>query len=216
MKKITLFLILIAIIGVSFNSCNRDTIDQVKTEQTLNVDDFVAKHLEITSRIHHILSEKYLNDKNFILDGNKINKFTTQEELDSYLESIGFDNSIKIEFINLLKEEINLYKKLDSNPNFSNLDNNEKEKLISNKIILFQEKTIKNSSISIASRSCVQQWNVEIDRCERNYALETGLSIVGGIFSGGVGGLIGFAGATAHWTFCIKDARDDYYDCKNG
>ena len=74
MKKITLFLILIAIIGVSFNSCNRDTIDQVKTEQTLNVDDFVAKHLEITSRIHHILSEKYLNDKNFILDGQKQNK----------------------------------------------------------------------------------------------------------------------------------------------
>lgn len=216
MKKIILFLILIAIIGVSFNSCNRDTIDQVKTEQTLSVDNFVAKHLEITSRIHHILSEKYLNDKNFILDGNKINKFTTQEELDSYLESIGFDNSIKIEFINLLKEEINLYKKLDSNPSFSNLENSEKEKLISNKITLFQEKTNNNSSNFIASRSCAQQWNVEIDRCERNYALETRLSIIGGIFSGGVGGLIGFAGATAHWTFCIKDARDDYYDCKNG
>lgn len=209
-KKVSIISILLIIISFFTFSCNRE---ESKSEN-LSIDSFAERHVQLTNKIYDILSNKYLNDKNFIFNGDIITKFKNEKELDDYLLKIGFNENEKTEFLSLMREDKILLNKFSiENEEFKTLDKISKEKIIFSKIDFYNEK-INPISNNITARSCAEQWNVDISRCKRNYALETGLSIIGGIATGGVGGLIGFAGATAHWTFCLKDARDDYYDCQ--
>lgn len=211
-NQISNIAVLLIILSLFIISCNREE----SNIESITVDSYAEKHIEITNKIYNILSNKYLNDENFIFDGNVITKLNNEQELDKYLLKIGFDENEKKEFLSLMKEdEMLIYNLSNHNEEFKLLDEKSKREVISSKLEFYYDKTNPIRKNKLTARTCNEQWDVDISRCKRNYTLETGLSVVGGIFTGGVGGLIGFAGATAHWTFCLKDARDDYYDCKN-
>lgn len=210
MKKLIL-LVMICLIPFS---CNRNEF----TQEPISVDNFAARHVNLTDKIHGMLAEKYLNDKKFIFDGDKISKCSNENELLIYLKSIGFNNGDDIKFLKLIKEDYSLINQVTTNnKSFTNLKTSDKQNLIKEKIIFYEDKNKKqNSQNQSAKSSCAAKWNTAIDRCKITYAVESGLSAVAGVFTGGVGGLIAYAGATAHWSLCLKWSRDDYYDCQNG
>lgn len=214
------FLILPIIAILMFSSCSEDSdINTTENENRhsrvhfVTLEEYAEKHLTYTNKIYDILADYYLKDQNFILELDRVSKFTNEDELFDYMSEIGINSESQDTLVYLMKQDMILHENLNkTNVDFASLKLTDKKIAIKDAIInspLFPE-----SDNNMIYRTCIEQWNVDISRCKRDYAIETGISIIGGVLTGGVGGLIGYTAATIHWTFCLSDAKDDYYACK--
>lgn len=197
---------------------SKESIFYSKDSEIMSVDDYATEHIRITDRIFEILAKYYLDSQSFVLSSEQINSQTTKDQLFQYMAnaSINFDD--RNEIINLLEQDMNFYENLLSvNTEYSSMEQNERQILLKKTITSNYDKLYSASNMQTTfGLTCKQKWDIAISRCKRNHAIESGLSAAAAVFTGGVGGLIGFAGATVHWTFCLKDARDDYYICQYG
>lgn len=214
MTKIKLSIISIITISLSviaFISCSNDD-QKVQADKDLNlgITKFVENHLVITNSIVKILAVQERNtlDKSAL---NKINNITNLKEMRTFFANYGIQNAD--ELIRLYqKQERNFISFIDENPEFINLTETQRIELIKNEINN-SFKSTKNNSQAFA-RSCTEQYNIDMKRCYRDYAVNLGLSWVATVGTGGWGAL-GFLGAVIAYDNCKSDAIEDAVDCRN-
>lgn len=95
----------------------------------------------------------------------------------------------------------------EDNSEFGNLSEEEIEAAIINELNLNFNDT------QFMSRSCASTYQTARERCERTYVFSVGVSLVVGIFTGGVGAAVGTVVASVNGINCIDNAFHDYMDC---
>lgn len=223
MTKIKLPIISIITISLSviaFISCSNDDQkvqadkevlkNEISTTLKLGTTKFVENHLVITNSIVKILAVQKRNTLNKSAL-NKINNITDLKEMKTFFANYGIQNAD--ELIRLYqKQESNFISFIDENPEFINLTETQRIELIENEINNSFKSTKINSQI--LARSCTEQYNIDMKRCNRDYAVNLGLSWVATVGTGGWGAL-GFVAAVIAYDNCESDAIEDAVDCRN-
>ncbi len=207
MRKLILLVFLVLPLTI-FNSCNEDEeyFLDVK-ENDYSVEKFVNRHIELCIDVTNI----FKNDENinFKIIQN-LYKYNITSEYDLELKLIEAGVTKPLELIQILKDqEVNYLKFLEKNDSFKQLSSNEKINYLENEL----NQTFDSPEYSTSARSCWEQWDIDTDRCNRNYVLGAVGSLAVGIVSGGWGGLVAYASTTAAYGYCLADAEEDYYDC---
>lgn len=174
---------------------------------------YVSVQLSIQSEIKSILDNE--KNANFSVIQSGINRINTVEELEILYKSAKVEHS---------KELISMYEKLrdnsksfrDSNSDFySKYNEGERRKMLTNEID--QQLGYNENGTLTGRRNCHSAFMTASNRCMRDYAIEIGGSVLVGVFTGGVGGVIAGGIATAHMVVCNSDAESDYQGCvRNG
>jgi hypothetical protein len=188
-------------------SCTSDYI-KVKNENALN--QYVRRLLEINSRYDFELlnndSEKTnVND----FDVNLLQEALSQNNHDDIKEVFDMAGYTNPDVIANLIVELNMVSIAfaDDNPEFSNYSEEEIEVAMVNELNLIFDDS------QFMSRSCASTYQTVRERCERAYTFSVGVSLVVGLFTGGVGAAVGTVVATINGANCIDNAFHDYMDC---
>ncbi|EJL72443.1 hypothetical protein [Chryseobacterium populi] len=170
---------------------------------------YVKNQLAIQSGIKVILDSEVNAD--FSLIQSRISSVTTVEELEALYKEA------KIERFNDL---ISSYTSMadntqafrNANPEFySRYTEEQRTAMLTQEIDL--QLNYREESALTARRNCHTEFTSASRRCMRNFAIEVGMSAVGGIFTGGAGAVVGGAAATVHMVVCNSDADSDYHGC---
>lgn len=171
---------------------------------------YVKNQLAIQAEIKAIMDTEINADISLIQ--SRINSVQTVAELEAlYREA-------KIERFNDL---ISLYTNMadntqafrNANPEFYSQYTEEKRASILTQEIDLQLNYGEETDLTERIRNCHAEFTSATRRCMRNFAIEVGMSAVGGIFTGGAGAIIGGGAATVHMVVCNSDADSDYHGC---
>ncbi|WBV58767.1 hypothetical protein PFY10_09935 [Chryseobacterium daecheongense] len=172
--------------------------------------DYVSTQLSIQSEIKNLLDNE--KDADFSLIQSGIDRVKTVEELESLYNSAKIGRS---------RELISLYEKMndnslafrESNADFySKYTEEERTRMLTNEVDL-QLNYKETTDTADRRRNCQSAFVTAGNRCMRNYAIEIGGSVLVGVFTGGVGGVIAGGMATTHMIVCNSDAETDYRSC---
>lgn len=211
MKKLFLSLLTMSILTTS---CSQDETSDKKlntTQQSQKIVDesaiknFAIKHVSISREILNLFKESEPNLKFTEKSYEEVLNLKTEDDLKNYFNEKGLGDSSK--FIYLLKNLQTNYFLI--NDKIKNLTLDEQKSIISNAI----DKEM-NIDLTVASKpNCASQYQTDISRCERNQVIGLGFSWLGGVLTGGVGGLLGAAASSTAYHFCVEDAISDYTSC---
>ena len=177
-----------------------------KEDFSINLKTYLKKTEENSDKMVLLMSN--VKNKNLSLE---LYNAKSESELKVILRNNGVERVD--EFINLLKkQQLSQNEFINNNKEFYNSFNEQERTNIVNKEIA----KIYEVSTSSTSRSCAEQYKIDWQRNDRNYALCLGGAIATAWTSGGVGGLIVGAGCVAMKHFGEQDAIEDYKDCLKG
>ena len=184
-----------------------DETPQAMYERVNNtvIKEFAVKHIELSNQILTILdrseSSLTLTDNSYA----EILRLQSEIELKNYFIQNGLSNSD--EFITLLKELQENY--LLVNSELRGLTIAEQHEIIEN---AFNEELDNNLMIE-GGTDCERNRRIGRQRCARNQVIGLAFSFVGGVLTGGVGGVLGAAASTTAYHFCIPDVGEDWRHC---
>lgn len=189
-----------------FSSCSQYDNEINEESESLNLSNFVEKHLEISTEISKLMiNEKRIN-LSILQQTSHIIKY---EQINEMLESVNFEVSNKIALL-IQQMHSNSVKFVKSNPQYKNLNKNEIESLITAEIDYLM-----NKAFLKRAGPCKDAFHIAQGRCTRNYAISAGTAAVVGIFTAGFGWLAGAGAALVVFTVCNVNAESDYDDCVN-
>jgi hypothetical protein len=168
---------------------------------------YVTSQLSIQSEIKTLLeSEKNVN---YSLIQSSLQSITSIEGLEQLYNNANVEH--RAELLSLFAElNSNTEVFIKSNPGFySNYTEKERLDLLTVEI----DAQLGDASGTAARENCHAGFVKATKRCMRTFALEASFAVVGGIFTGGIGGAIGGALATTHMVICNSDADTDYHQC---
>lgn len=215
-QKITL---LICLIIISISCQNNDNLLEESNE--ISLEEFSKKHVDLSMKIIAF----YKKEKNKII----LNKITHNEILSKKnskeLHKLYLDNGLSDthEYLNLLQKlEANYSNFKNHNEEFKKLTFEQQRVLINNslneemdKTKLIRGKNIDSNLALKANLSCSEQADIDMARCDRNQVIGLAFSWLGGVLTGGVGGVIGAAASSTAYYYCQEDAREDFANCSN-
>ena len=211
MKKLFLSVLTMLILSTS---CSKDETNEQtfnSSQQTQNkiedltIKNFATKHVSISKEILSLLNQSEANLKFTQNSYEEVLNLKSENELKEYFNMKGLSDSSK--FISLLKDLKANYFLI--NDEIKDLSIEDQKSIIS--IAIIEEM---NNDSTLAGRvDCREQWQIDISRCERNQVIGLGFSWLGGVLTGGVGGLLGAAASSTAYHFCVEDANDDYRRC---
>lgn len=204
MKKITCFLLASIIVAIS--SCSpEDSIN--RSEDQYSLEEFTSKHISISKDLFTLLANE--NPSNVHVLARNFYSVTSETELTMAIKSANILHQQKLlELYNELKSNNDHF--ISSNSSFYNLSEEDRRKQISAEI---DKNIIKNGNDSQARLSCAGTRGIAENRCLRNYAIANASAAIGGVFSGGIGLVVGWAIASAVFINCLEEATSDYNTC---
>ena len=191
-----------------FASCNQDSLIEDSEIQTQTLDEYFAKHIELTSKMVEL--------KNSI-DYNVVNKLTKLQN--KSIEASNLKHTLKNENIEISDEIFELQLKiientriLYNNPKYTSLNQEEFLALIKNEISnQFEKKQI----FSQKTDPCKEAFDSANEECLTDFAASAATVGVVGLFTTfGVGTLIGGGIALIRFRQCNKSAQADLADCR--
>lgn len=218
MKKIILGLFAFTLLFVSCDNHDEVLNSSTKKEYYSNdsklplkedLNSFTINHINISNEILYIIKQNKNVDFSK-LSFESLNNTRNELDLKISLENAGIENADLL-IIALNKQINNFNQTLAINKDFLNLNNIERNKIVS-EAIDNQILSINNSNSFLEKRTCLEQWKVDTARCTRNYYWAGGLAVVGTFATGGWG-LLGVTAAIVSYRDCLADANDDYDDC---
>jgi len=186
-------------------SCTNNTTGIEENFEEYNLSTFITEQIEISKE----LSESLVNENNIDLEFlNEQTESFDVNEIESILERANFNDSKRV--TNLLSEmHANGQKLMQSNPEYSELTENELNELIEveiynqgDKAILFQK----------SMGPCEDQKDTAEYRCERNWVISMATIIAVSVATFGTG-YIASAVATGIFANCMNEAQSDYENC---
>lgn len=211
MKKLFLSVLTLLILTAS---CSKDDTNEksISTSQQTQkrvdnstIKNFAVQHVSISKEILNLLKESEATLSFTENSYDEVLDLKTENELREYFNEKGLNNPDK--FILLLKDLQANYFLI--NDEIKSLSIDEQKNIISEAIILEMD----NDPTLASKPSCREQWQTDISRCERNQVIGLGFSWLGGVLTGGVGGLLGAAASSTAYHFCVEDANADYRAC---
>ncbi|MDD3773326.1 MAG: hypothetical protein PHC38_11825 [Weeksellaceae bacterium] len=174
------------------------------------LDNFAEKHILYSKQIIQLLNESETSfDNNSV---SEIMMIETELELENYYESKGVSNpSLLVEYLMLVMENSESF--LINNSLFMELTNEEQYFLIEDALNNKMDLDIDFWGYTTNARTCHDQFEIDQNRCMRNYAIGTAAAIASGFISFGWGTVIGYAVVQANMMACLHDSEVDYHDC---
>lgn len=186
-----------------FASCGQYDNELEDTFENIDLQTFVSKHLETSSKILNVLEQEKSIDFNEITEITNTN--VSLEELKNKYKSVGVQkyNELSLLVFDLLQNSNN-FAKSNQHLNLSEIDNSITAE-IANQL---------NGEFSLFNRSnnCQKTYDSSMGRCHRNYAITTAISAVG-MFMGGIAGAVGVLVAALALAECESSAWDALQDC---
>lgn len=231
MKKILLGLLVISLVTISCtkedesnlsyeeSSINNENTSFLRTDNNNNklLEEFAKNHIAISKQIIEILGKNESTLKFDRYSHAEILNLTNENQIKEYYHSKGVSNpEILINNLKFLNENYKNF--INKMPSFINIPNDEKylilEKAFNDEMDL--DVFWGNNNDNLMNRvTCQGQYQIDINRCNRNQAIGLGFSFVGGLLTGGVGGWLGAAASTTAFHFCVEDAIQDLNNCRN-
>lgn len=180
---------------------------KVLTEEIF-LKEFARKHIFISKEI----SELLFREENISFDENsryEILQLRSESDLIEYFSSKGIITSELI--VDKLKNlKLNYAELIENLPFIAELEINEQERIIE---AVINEEYDNLHSYPTSGRTCKEQHDIDIGRCERNHMIGLGFSYAAGWLTGGLGGLLGAATSITVYHFCVEDANEDWRAC---
>lgn len=174
-----------------------------------NLDLFAINHIKISDEISNLINQNENVDLSNI-PYESLENSRNEFDLKTDLENAGVINAdLLIVALKKQVENFNIY--LANDKDFINLDTTKRNEVVVNAIERNLSE-IQNTSSILNRRTCKQQWDVDVSRCNRNYYWAGGLAVVATFATGGWG-LLGVVGAVAGYRDCLSDALDDFRAC---
>ena len=184
-----------------FDNQEGNQIDMSALNVGLEVEEYLNTHLELINDFSYTIAmeedieafESKLNStisKQNLSDSFKIANFEKYEELTNLFMDIQYNLQSYVETHRVEFSEIELTNFLEAKMNS------------------------KDEVDFLKSDKCYDQWVRADRRCQRAYWLSLGGSIVGGLFTGGVGTLVGLSVTLANGILCVNDAGEDLRNCR--
>lgn len=222
--KIALSVIVLASF-ITFVSCSEDEKSQIEqNEQTTseNLKEFVEEYVNISTVVINKMSKNSKIDR--ILLSNLLRSVKNRTDLEIALKKAGVTNYAEITNL-LFGIGVKYENFVKNNPSFKILTSNDKQNLLAEEVEnVFETNTLKKTnkaglSNKSMARPCIQTYNIEVDRCDRDATICGTSAFVGALIAGP-----GYAGALAASltgclvvkVYCNSDAKDDYYYCIGG
>lgn len=193
-----------------FVSCNQDSISEDLEIQTQTLDEYFAKHLELTSKMVEL---KNSVDYDVIGKLSKLqNKSVEASDLKLTLKNENIE--ISDEIFELQHKIIENTRILYNNPKYNSLNQDEFLVLIKNEISNQFEK--KQIFLQKVADPCLDAFNNANEECLVDFAASAATVGVVGLFTTfGVGTLIGGGIALIRFGECNKSAQADLADCRD-
>lgn len=194
---------------ILFSSCQK-TDESIESKlQHISLEEFTAKHLSLSKSIFELIRQEDNVDSELL--ANRIEKVNSKEELLKILKDSNVSNHNELgELFEQLVTNNQMF--INSNPQFFNLEEQERISIITSKI-----NELSDNDYASKNRlgPCEDARATAENRCSRNFAIATGVAFASGLVSLGWGTLIGWGAAWAMVTLCLNDAGNDYLDCTN-
>lgn len=204
MKKLFfLNALMILLVFISF-SCREENISNNETIEQ-NIKTLLIRSEQNSDKLLKLM--KNVSSKNFI---SEMKSCKSENELLAVLHKNGINDPEK--FVTILKEQEDLQNNfyIKNKYFYDNYNFKDRERIINQEI----SKNIIIES-NPKSRTCYEQYLIDLKRNNRNYIICLGGAWATGITSGGIGGVIVAAGCVAMKHFGEQDAVEDYNDCRN-
>lgn len=223
LKKITLGIIGAVLLAASLWACSNDNdattaenskrelfakdAEKIPLEERERIYDYFIQYYQITD-----IMQSLLNEEKLILGSGfneKLKLIKTQDQLKDLLYEYKFSNPddyiMEFEKIHTLQQKLR-----EENEVFSGLDISLKESIVAEILeASFQD----YYTTIINSRTCAEQFNIDIRRAKRDYAVCGGFAIVAAATTGLVGGLPAAGYCMTTYYLDLSDAKSDYNDC---
>lgn len=193
-----------------FTSCNPDSLLEDSDIQTeiLTLDDYVAKHIDLTSKISKLTS---------LLNYKDIEKLVEMQK--KSIETSSLKRSFKDEGINISTEMIELQLKIDentkklfNNPKYNSLNEEEFLLIITNEI---KNQFNKQPLIAYRINDCDEAFDEANGECLEEFAAAAAtVGVIGLITTFGVGSIIGGGIALIRFGECNKNAQAELAACR--
>jgi hypothetical protein len=220
MKKVIFGLVVTALLAYS---CSNDESQEINNQvqniastarlgENKTLDNFAYAHVAISKEIINLLKS---NETSLNFNDNayqEIYKLKSEVEIKKYFEESGIKNANDL-IILLKKLEKNYSLMTNQLSGYNDLSVEQKKQIIENSINNVLNKETLSVNSTSARIDCRGQWRIDIARCERNQVIGLGFSWLGGVLTGGVGGLIGAAASTTAYHYCVQDANQDLRNC---
>lgn len=196
---------------ILFVSCNQDSLLENSEIQTQTLEEYIAKHIELTSKLVVLKNSVDYDvvDKLELLQNKSIETSNLKITLEN--ESI----YISDEIFELQQRLIENTRILHNNPEYNSLNEEDFTNLIKDAIssqFNYNRIFAKNAR---ASDPCLDAFNSANGDCLLEFTLSAGTVGVVGLFTTfGVGTLIGGAVALIRFGECNKSAQADLADCR--
>jgi len=184
-----------------FASCTQFESDIEETENSISLEEFVEKHIELSSSMLILLEE---NKKN-ILSLQKLEDNLTYEQLEQVLRDTNIKEAQTI--TELAKEIRNNGVNFSKNMEYHNLNKSELEFKVTNEIYKQLNKLYPKDG------PCEDQYRSAQGACTLQYTIATGAAVIAGTATLGLGWLIGAGGALLNYTICMVRADAALEDC---
>jgi hypothetical protein len=189
---------------------NQSSINQsISDSKSLSLSGFIANQILIETKIKDLLDNESKVNYSEIQLG--LDKIKTIEELQSLLKNANISEAEQL--ISLYQQlGSNTEKFINSNPEFySKYSEEERQNLLITEI---DSQLGYDEVLGITAKTnCHANFVKASNRCMKKFVMETGLAVVGGIFTGGTTAVLGGAAATIGLVMCNADADEDYHDC---
>lgn len=195
------------------NSSNEKFVPTNVTDRTSSFDEnlqaFAVNHIKISDEISSLIKQnEHVDFSNIPYES--LENSRSEVDLKIYFENAGVINAdLLISALKNQVENFNVYLANDSD--FLSLDTDKRNEVVIN-AIESNLMNIDNSTSIFSRRSCKEQWDIDVSRCNRNYYWAGGLAVIGTFATGGWG-LLGVVGAVAGYRDCLSDALEDFRDC---
>ena len=181
--------------------------NKIPVEERENIYNYFIEYYKITDELEILLVEENLNlDNEFV---NKLEKIEHKSNLISLLADYNFSKPEiyinKFEKINLLHTNLK-----EKNPEFFKLNDSIKENIFFEIMEVSFNDYYRPITIS---RTCKEQYDIDVSRAKRNFAICGTGAVVAAGFTGGIGGLITGSICMATYYYALDDSLVDYNDC---
>ena len=181
MSKLKIAIVLAAVIltsFITFVSCSNDEENQItQNEQTTseNLKEFAEEYVKNSPTIRKEILKNKKIDKTLL--NNLLSNCKNKNDLEIALKKAGINNYIEVSNL-LIETAVSAINFMKNNPSLNKLTTNEKGSLITQEIfnvfdkIAFEKNNkLKLSNGKLAARTCIQQYNIDDRRCNRDSAV---------------------------------------------
>lgn len=192
-----------------FASCTQDTLLEGSEIQTQTLEEYLIKHIELTSKTVELKNSVNYNDIDKLI--NLQNKSIETSDLKLILKNENIE--IPDEIFELQLKFIENTRILHNNPKYNSLNQEEFLTLITNEI---KSQFDNASTFSKKSNDCDSEFDEANEDCLIDFAASAATVGVVGLFTSfGIGSLIGGGIALIRFGECNESAQDALADCQD-